>query len=387
MTKDEDFKLLKIQTCVLKVNIHCDGCKQKVKKLLQRIEGVFQVSIDADQQKVTVSGSVDSTILINKLTKAGKHAELWSPNKSNQNQKQKINFVKEDNNKNNQTQKQNLIKNLEALKNQGKFQAFNSEEDGYYTDDDEDEFNEDELRFLKEKMGLLEQQTNIAKKNAAAIAASNNNNNGKMHNNVRNLNAAKKGNMNQNVAMKCGPGIDQKTMATMKMNNAAAHLTSVNMNAEGQRVSDLGAMMNHAGFHGNNPNPAAVAAALGNHNNSLGNFQAQSSGNPAGFPNGGFTMGQYPSTMMMNMNGYNHPAATQLMMNNNIRPQQQPQMMYNRSPYIQPNTGYYYNSFYGPVPYSYYTENPNHHGDNHYQSADASHMYSDENTSSSCPIM
>lgn len=28
-----------LQTCVLKVNIHCDGCKQKVKKLLQRIEG------------------------------------------------------------------------------------------------------------------------------------------------------------------------------------------------------------------------------------------------------------------------------------------------------------------------------------------------------------
>jgi copper chaperone CopZ len=28
-----------VQTCVLKVNIHCDGCKKKVKKLLQRIEG------------------------------------------------------------------------------------------------------------------------------------------------------------------------------------------------------------------------------------------------------------------------------------------------------------------------------------------------------------
>ena len=28
-----------LQTCVLKVNIHCDGCKQKVKKLLLRIEG------------------------------------------------------------------------------------------------------------------------------------------------------------------------------------------------------------------------------------------------------------------------------------------------------------------------------------------------------------
>lgn len=55
MTKDEDFKLLKIQTCTcfLKMNTHCDGSKPKVKKLLQRIEGVYQVNIDADQQKFT----------------------------------------------------------------------------------------------------------------------------------------------------------------------------------------------------------------------------------------------------------------------------------------------------------------------------------------------
>lgn len=37
--------LFLFQTCVLKVNIHCDGCKQKVKKLLQRIEGTFFFSI------------------------------------------------------------------------------------------------------------------------------------------------------------------------------------------------------------------------------------------------------------------------------------------------------------------------------------------------------
>ncbi|KAK4405677.1 Heavy metal-associated isoprenylated plant protein 32, partial [Sesamum angolense] len=38
MSKEE---FLKIQTCVLKVNIHCDGCKQKVKKILQKIDGIF----------------------------------------------------------------------------------------------------------------------------------------------------------------------------------------------------------------------------------------------------------------------------------------------------------------------------------------------------------
>ncbi|KAF7808778.1 heavy metal-associated isoprenylated plant protein 37 [Senna tora] len=58
---------LLIETCDLKVSIHCDGCKHKVKKLLQRIEGVYQVQIDAEQQKVTVSGGVDAATLIKKL--------------------------------------------------------------------------------------------------------------------------------------------------------------------------------------------------------------------------------------------------------------------------------------------------------------------------------
>lgn len=39
--------------------------------------GVYKVDIDAEQQKVTVTGSVDSSILIKKLGKLGKHAEVW----------------------------------------------------------------------------------------------------------------------------------------------------------------------------------------------------------------------------------------------------------------------------------------------------------------------
>ncbi|XP_055816784.1 heavy metal-associated isoprenylated plant protein 32-like [Solanum dulcamara] len=74
MNKQE---MLKTQTCVLKVNIHCDGCQQKVKKKLQKIEGVYTVKIDSDQSKVTVTGNVDPATLIKKLVKSGKHAELW----------------------------------------------------------------------------------------------------------------------------------------------------------------------------------------------------------------------------------------------------------------------------------------------------------------------
>lgn len=77
MSKEESFKLLKMQTIVLKVHIHCEGCKKKVKKLLQKIDGVYDTTIDAEQQKVTVIGNVDSEILIKKLTKSGKHAELF----------------------------------------------------------------------------------------------------------------------------------------------------------------------------------------------------------------------------------------------------------------------------------------------------------------------
>ncbi|KAM7524261.1 hypothetical protein LguiA_014163 [Lonicera macranthoides] len=41
--------------------------------------GVYTVNIDAEQQVVIVSGSVDSATLIKKLVKSGKYAELWSP--------------------------------------------------------------------------------------------------------------------------------------------------------------------------------------------------------------------------------------------------------------------------------------------------------------------
>lgn len=69
--------MLKIQPCVLRVSIHCEGCKHKVQKQLQKIEGVYKVTIDVDQGKVAVTGNVDPATLISKLEKSGKHAELW----------------------------------------------------------------------------------------------------------------------------------------------------------------------------------------------------------------------------------------------------------------------------------------------------------------------
>ncbi|KAL0378015.1 UNVERIFIED_CONTAM: Heavy metal-associated isoprenylated plant protein 37 [Sesamum radiatum] len=81
--EDNNFEFVKMKTFVLKVHIHCEGCMQKVKKLLLKVQGVYEVKIDAEENKVIVSGNIDSTILIRKLVKSGKHAELWSPRQSN----------------------------------------------------------------------------------------------------------------------------------------------------------------------------------------------------------------------------------------------------------------------------------------------------------------
>ncbi|XP_023761533.1 uncharacterized protein LOC111909972 [Lactuca sativa] len=113
---NDHFQILQIKTCELKVNIHCYGCKEKVKKILRKIEGVYSVDIDSDQQKVKVSGDVDSTTLINKLVKSGKHAELWPTSDENLNENQQLSsFI---NGGNNQNQMQNLIASLNAPKSQ-----------------------------------------------------------------------------------------------------------------------------------------------------------------------------------------------------------------------------------------------------------------------------
>ncbi|XP_061369416.1 heavy metal-associated isoprenylated plant protein 36-like [Gastrolobium bilobum] len=68
---------LKYQKWVLKVLIHCDGCKKSVKKVLQGIDGVYTSEIDSQHHKVTVTGNVDAETLIKKLSRSGKSVELW----------------------------------------------------------------------------------------------------------------------------------------------------------------------------------------------------------------------------------------------------------------------------------------------------------------------
>uniref|UniRef100_A0A6N2LEC8 HMA domain-containing protein n=1 Tax=Salix viminalis TaxID=40686 RepID=A0A6N2LEC8_SALVM len=89
MLRNGHDQLLEVETHYLKVHINCEGCKQKVRKLLKKIDGVYSVNIKIDHQLVIVSGRVDSATLIKKLVKSGKRAELWSvitKNKRNQEQ-------------------------------------------------------------------------------------------------------------------------------------------------------------------------------------------------------------------------------------------------------------------------------------------------------------
>ncbi|CAD5191559.1 unnamed protein product [Musa acuminata subsp. malaccensis] len=375
MNKSEEFKLLKIQTVILKVHIHCDGCKQQVKKLLQRIEGVYTVSIDAEHQKVTVSGDVDSNTLIKKLARSGKHAEVW-PQKTN-NQSSKPNQQQQqggkDGNKNNKGQGQGgqanqaLIQGLREFKNQhNRMEPLSSDDEEF--DDDFDEEEDDELGFLGEKMKQLNisKQANNAVTAATAAGAKKNGGN-------NNIGGGKKvgGNPNQAIGLKGPNGSEPKGSYTASDNK----------------------MVNGAPLCGGNqsavagPPPPGLGGSHG-----LGLHQAQQQPGatfPAGFPangNGGFGVShqqsplmmnlqgqgyqnQTPSTMM-NLRGINHSSSNNMLMNESRY--MQPQVMYNRSPQIPPYTAYYY-----PCPY--------------YQSPYVSHHHSDtglsdENTSS-CVVM
>ncbi|GJR70569.1 putative lipoprotein [Tanacetum coccineum] len=282
MAKDEDFKLLKIQTCTLRVNLHCDGCKHKVKKILQRIEGVYQVSIDAEQQKVTVSGSVDCATLIKKLLKAGKHAEIWSNKNQSQTQQNQKAFCGKDDKKN-KAQKENVVKGLESVK---------KPQDDVFEDDED-------LRFLR---GKTSQLASLRQKQQEAPAAANGANGQK---NAKNKSQTQSQPNNANG--KKGQNVEGQK----------GNFDSLN---EGKRASELASIMNSLGV-GN-------GSGIGANGGGNGNL-------------GGYETGQNGQNMMMSMNGlpqqdYNSAAAA-MMMNMQNR-----QAMYQRSPVMAPNTGYYY---------------------------------------------
>ncbi|KAL5203275.1 hypothetical protein ABZP36_014227 [Zizania latifolia] len=85
-----DDDLIHAQTLALRVSIHCEGCKKKVKKVLLRVEGVYKCDIDGRSNKATVAvtGKVSADTLIGKLRRAGKHAQQWHAQQWPEKQKQ-----------------------------------------------------------------------------------------------------------------------------------------------------------------------------------------------------------------------------------------------------------------------------------------------------------
>ncbi|CAL9181296.1 unnamed protein product [Musa hybrid cultivar] len=370
MGKGEDFELLKIQTHILKVNIHCDGCKLKVKKLLHRTEGVFSVSIDVEQQKVTVSGNVDSETLIRKLIKARKHAELWTQkinqtqqlNQQKQQQKKVANPMKDANKNNKEQDKQGLMRGLKAFKNQhNKLSPSSSDEEDFDDDDDDDEdvdYDEEEDDADMQNLDSKMKQTNFMRQanNAPTNAKQSGNGNGKAGANAK-IGCNRKGGENANQNHIKSPNESQQ-----KGTNAAANNRVVNGNPKVQ---------------GNNGVMGLGPPGLGGTNGCLpGNAFKGYTGHP---PQCG---GQPQSPVTLNMQGYQtHPSSSMV---NNLRGHNmvvhesrymQPQMMHLRTSQISPYAGYY-----NCYPSPYYLSNQ---VDNGYY---GTHLFSDENTNA-CIIM
>ncbi|PPD90088.1 hypothetical protein GOBAR_DD12973 [Gossypium barbadense] len=88
--EDNQAPPLKYKAWVLKVSIHCEGCKRKVERTLRKIEGVYEAYADLKQQKATVKANlhVNAETLIKKLVKKGRHAELWPEKAESKEKKQ-----------------------------------------------------------------------------------------------------------------------------------------------------------------------------------------------------------------------------------------------------------------------------------------------------------
>ncbi|KAG0449698.1 hypothetical protein HPP92_027130 [Vanilla planifolia] len=66
-----------LQTVELKVRMDCEGCEQKVKRVLSSMKGVKAVDVNLKLQKVTVVGYVEPDKVLKKARSTGKKVELW----------------------------------------------------------------------------------------------------------------------------------------------------------------------------------------------------------------------------------------------------------------------------------------------------------------------
>ncbi|PIA42226.1 hypothetical protein AQUCO_02100240v1 [Aquilegia coerulea] len=61
----------------MKVHMCCPGCESKIKKALLKLEGIDNIDIDMNMQKVTVTGWAEQKKVLKVVRKTGRRAELW----------------------------------------------------------------------------------------------------------------------------------------------------------------------------------------------------------------------------------------------------------------------------------------------------------------------
>ncbi|XP_024526904.1 uncharacterized protein LOC112345095 [Selaginella moellendorffii] len=67
-----------MQTVILKVGLHCEGCERRVKKALFNVKGTASVDVDKNREWIKVTGFVDPSKLLKAVKKTGKPVELWN---------------------------------------------------------------------------------------------------------------------------------------------------------------------------------------------------------------------------------------------------------------------------------------------------------------------
>ncbi|KAG1338089.1 heavy metal-associated isoprenylated plant protein 33 [Cocos nucifera] len=64
----------------LKVGMHCEKCIKAIKKAIKKIEDIETYRLDAELNKITVTGNVTTEEVVRVLQKIGKNATFWNEN-------------------------------------------------------------------------------------------------------------------------------------------------------------------------------------------------------------------------------------------------------------------------------------------------------------------
>ncbi|CAI8592406.1 unnamed protein product [Vicia faba] len=88
--QDKKPKELPVSTTVLKMELHCHGCIEKIKKTVSKTKGVYDVKIDKEKETVTVKGTMDVKVMVEKMKKKFKRkVEVVPQKKENEKEKEK----------------------------------------------------------------------------------------------------------------------------------------------------------------------------------------------------------------------------------------------------------------------------------------------------------